>query len=111
MYFYAFSCIFMTMTSSDTRALAKALDNFRKEHGMTQGDLARRLSVSQPHLSRVISGSVPPGDKLRFRIVQLFSERTPEEQTEWLKKVAAAEANSRSFRRLVDAALEILRGR
>lgn len=96
------------MTSSDVRVLAKTLDNFRRSHGMTQGDLARRLRVSQPHLSRVISGSVPPGDKLRYRIAQLLAEQPPKEQSEWLATVAAAAAKSPIFKRLVDSALEIL---
>jgi transcriptional regulator with XRE-family HTH domain len=97
------------MTSMDRKAFAKILDNFRRERGMTQTELARQLRVSQPHLSRVISGSVPVGDKLRFRANRLLTVgHRPEQQIAWLKKVSDAATQSPAFRRLVNSALQML---
>jgi transcriptional regulator with XRE-family HTH domain len=100
----------MYMTSSDPTTLAKTLENFRRDHGMTQAELARRLGVGQPHLSRVISGKAVPGTKLTFRARRLlFAGSAANETEEWLKGVAKAAARSPSFRRLVTSALEMLR--
>jgi transcriptional regulator with XRE-family HTH domain len=109
MYFYVFLCIFMYMTSTKRSSFAKTLDNFRRQEGLTQGDLARQLRVSQPHISRILSGDVPPGDKLRLRTAQLLAARQSLTQhSEWAEKVASAAGRSAAFRRLVGAALEML---
>jgi hypothetical protein len=71
--------------------------------------LARRLGVSQPHVSRVISGDIPPGNKLRLRIEKLIAiERQPEEPGKWLARVSAAAGQSEDFRRLVNLAMDML---
>jgi transcriptional regulator with XRE-family HTH domain len=100
----------MHMTSTKRGSFAKTLDNFRKQEGLTQDDLARLLRVSQPHVSRILSGDVPPGDKLRLRAARLLAARqTPTQHPEWAEKVAAAAGRSAAFRRLVGAALEMLK--
>lgn len=109
MYFYVYLCIFIHMTSQKRSSFAKILDNFRRQEGLTQDDLARQLRVSQPHISRILSGDVPPGNKLRLRVARLLAARqTPTQHPEWAEKVAAAAGRSAAFRRLVGAALEIL---
>jgi transcriptional regulator with XRE-family HTH domain len=100
----------MQMASSDPDALAKTLENFRRDHGMTQAELARRLGVGQPHLSRVISGKAIPGTKLTFRARRLLlAVSRPAQTDEWLKAVAKAAARSPNFKQLVTSALEMLR--
>lgn len=109
MYFYTFLCIFTHMTSTKRTSFAKALDNFRRRQGLTQGDLARRLGVSQPHISRILSEEVPPGDKLRLRVARFLAvQQPPTQHPDWVEKVAAAAGRSDAFRRLVGAALEMI---
>jgi transcriptional regulator with XRE-family HTH domain len=109
MYFYVFSCIIMYMTSTKRSSFAKTLDNFRRQEGLTQDDLARQLRVSQPHLSRILSGEVSPGNKLKLRAARLLAaQQTPRQHPEWAKKVAEAAGRSAAFRRLVGAALQML---
>jgi transcriptional regulator with XRE-family HTH domain len=87
------------------------LEKFRREHGLTQGELASRLGVSQPHLSRVISGTTPPGNKLAFRIERLLNRPSPKRTDKWLDRVGHAAGRSNAFRTLVDSALEIMKKR
>jgi transcriptional regulator with XRE-family HTH domain len=109
MYFYVFLCILMHMTSTKRNPFAKTLDNFRRQQGLTQDDLARQLRVSQPHISRILSGSVPPGDKLRLRAARLLAAQPiPTQRPEWVEKIVAAAERSAAFRRLVGAALEMV---
>lgn len=99
----------MHMTSTKRGSFAKTLDNFRRQRGLTQNDLARQLRVSQPHISRILSGDVPPGDKLRLRVARLLAVQQPSaHQPEWVEKVAGAARRSAAFRRLLSAALEML---
>lgn len=99
----------MHMTSSNWRLFADRLDNFRKQRGMSQGDLARLLGVSQPHISRVLSADVPPGDKLRSRAMKILAaQQEAPENPEWLEKVAAAAGKSEAFRRLLAEALTLV---
>jgi len=99
----------MYMTSAKLSSFARTLDNFRRQEGMTQEDLARRLRVSQPHISRILSGEVPPGDKLRLRATSLLSSRREAPQhPDWANKVVAAAGRSVAFRRIVGAALDML---
>jgi transcriptional regulator with XRE-family HTH domain len=85
------------------------LEKFRRQRGMNQDELARQLNVSQPHLSRVISGSVPPGNKLMFRIEKLLAARSPPRKDDhWMEQVTRAAERSPSFKRLINSALEIL---
>lgn len=87
-----------------------ALEKFRKENGLNQEELARRLRVSQPHLSRVIGGNATAGNKLLFRIRGLLGgQPSPASNDKWLIEVAKAAKRSRSFRRLVSSAMELLR--
>ncbi|WP_315707349.1 MULTISPECIES: helix-turn-helix transcriptional regulator [unclassified Bradyrhizobium] len=109
MYFYVFLCINMYMTSSKPSVFARTLDNFRRRQGMTQKELARQLRVSQPHISRILSGEVPPGDKLRLRASRLLTAQpTSMQHPEWTNKVVAAADRSAAFRRLVAAALDMM---
>lgn len=97
------------MTSAERRAIGKALENLRRERGLNQDELARRLGVSQPHISRVISGDIPVGNKLRLRIEKLLAvERQSEAPGKWLAKVGAAAERSEEFRRLVNLAMDML---
>ena len=97
------------MTSAERRALGKALENFRRERGLNQDELARRLGVSQPHISRVISGDIPAGNKLRLRIEKLLvAKRQSEAPGKWLAKVGATAGRSEDFRRLVSLAMDML---
>jgi DNA-binding XRE family transcriptional regulator len=109
MYFYVFSCIVIYMTSTKRSSFAKTLDNFRRQEGLTQDDLARQLRVSQPHISRILSGEVSPGTKLRLRVARLLAaQQIPRQHPEWAEKVAEAAGRSAAFRRLVGAALQML---
>lgn len=99
----------MGMASAEHRAIGKALENLRRERGLNQDELARRLGVSQPHISRVISGEIPAGNKLRLRIGKLLAaEHHSEVPGKWLAKVGAAAGRSKDFRRLVNLAMDIL---
>jgi len=90
--------------------LFTALEQFRKANGLNQDELARTLGVSQPHLSRVIAGTSAAGNKLLFRIRALLDgQRRPLLGDRWLMDVAAAAKRSKSFRRLVSSAMELLR--
>lgn len=95
-----------------SRRLLIALESFRRERGLNQGELAARLQVSQPHLSRVISGAASPGLKLQVRIRKLLSdaaEPSDAARDTWLEQIAAAAKRSPSFKTLVDRALDLVR--
>ncbi|MGY3582878.1 transcriptional regulator with XRE-family HTH domain [Bradyrhizobium sp. USDA 4341] len=112
MLIYVFLCISMHMTSTERRALGKALENFRREQGLNQGELARQLGVTQSHISRVISGEVSAGNKLKLRIESILTAgRRPEAPGRWLAKVGAAAERSRDFKRLVDLAMAMFERR
>jgi transcriptional regulator with XRE-family HTH domain len=100
----------MQMTTA-IKCITRDLDRFRRERGLTQGELASQLGVSQPHLSRVISGTVRPGNKLEFRIAKLLDEKPPKNADEWLDRVRQAAARSRAFKALVSSALEMMKRR
>ena len=88
------------------------LEKFRRERGMNQQELADMLDVSQSQLSRVISGSVPPGNKLMFRIKKLLAAAPPPRRhDDWVELVTQAAERSPSFKRLINSALEILNKR
>ncbi|MGE3993036.1 helix-turn-helix domain-containing protein [Pseudorhodoplanes sp.] len=90
--------------------LFTALEKFQKANGLNQEELARKLRVSQSHLSRVIGGNATAGNKLLFRIRGLLgSQPNPPSSDKWLIEVAEAAKRSRSFRRLVSSAMELLR--
>jgi transcriptional regulator with XRE-family HTH domain len=109
MYIYVFLCITMQMARE---SLAKDLENYRRRNGLTQSDLARLLRISQPHLSRLLSGGTRAGVKLRVRVEKLVAgdpQDTP--PTEWSRIVAKVAARSPSFRKLVNTALQIFNER
>jgi transcriptional regulator with XRE-family HTH domain len=107
MYFYVHS---YRIAMSKTR-LVKELEEFRRRRGLTQGELASQLGVSQPHLSRIISGAVAPGNKLEFRMAQLIDGKPRKKFDEWLDQVRRASGRSPAFRALVNSALEIMKKR
>lgn len=92
-----------------SESLAKDLEFYRRRKGLTQNELAQQLGVSQPHLSRLLSGGAMPGVKLRSRIAKVVGSGANDvRETEWSRTVAKMAARSPSFRELVDAALRIL---
>lgn len=93
------------------KRIVQNLEKLRREHGLTQTELASQLGVTQSHLSRVIAGAVPPGNKLEYRIGRLLAERPGEDADEWLQSVKEAAGRSRAFRTLVNSALAIMRRR
>jgi transcriptional regulator with XRE-family HTH domain len=112
MYFYVFLCIFMLMARVVKKTIFDDLEEFRRRRGMNQDELAQELNVSQPHLSRVISGSAPPGNKLMFRIEKLLANQSPPRRADdWLEQVTRAAKRSPSFKKLIDSALDILKKR
>jgi transcriptional regulator with XRE-family HTH domain len=86
------------------------LEKLRRERGWTQKELASRLNVTQSHICRVISGAVPAGNKLRFRISRLI-DAPPKNADAWLDNVAQAAGRSPAFRALINSALQIMRRR
>lgn len=98
------------MAKRKRNILPSELEGFRRDQGLTQTELAAKLGISQPHLSRVLSGTVTPGDKLTFRLNRLLG-RKPESGAvdPWLERVKTASARSTSFKELVESALDILR--
>src|SRR5437868_2982281 len=99
MYFY--------IMKTSKKRLIQQLDKLRRERGLTQGELASHLGVSQPHLSRVMSGAMSPGNKLEFRITRLLDTKSAKNADEWIDRVKQAAERSPAFRRLTDAALEL----
>jgi transcriptional regulator with XRE-family HTH domain len=87
------------------------LEKLRRERGLTQGELASQLGVSQSHLSRVISGAAAPGTKLGFRIARLLEGNPSRKPDEWLERVRQAARLSPAFRALVTAALRMMKKR
>jgi transcriptional regulator with XRE-family HTH domain len=87
------------------------LEKLRRECGLTQAELASQLGVSQPHLSRIISGEVLPGGKLKFRIARLLDRKPPKKTDDWLDRIRETAARSPAFRALVNSALEIMKRR
>jgi transcriptional regulator with XRE-family HTH domain len=97
--------------ATSKKRLVRDLEEFRKGHGLTQGELASQLGVSQPHLSRIISGAVVPGSKLEFRMARLLDRKPQKKVDEWLDQVRRAAGRSPAFRTLVNSALEIMKKR
>jgi transcriptional regulator with XRE-family HTH domain len=87
------------------------LERFRKGRGLTQSELASQLGVSQPHLSRIISGAVAPGNKLEFRMAKLLEREPQKKVDDWLDQVRQAAGRSPAFWALVNSALEIMKKR
>jgi len=56
---------------------------------MNQAELAARLGIGHPHLSRVISGDVPAGNCYSDRSAAR-ARPPPEERSEWLTRIEAA---------------------
>lgn len=99
------------MARSAGKELGRDLEEFRRKCGINQKELARSLGISQPHLSRIISGEVAPGNKLTFRIREMLSTKAGLPLDMWSREVREAASRSRSFKRLIDSALEILNRR
>jgi transcriptional regulator with XRE-family HTH domain len=97
--------------NATTKRVVRDLERLRRERGLTQSELASQLGVSQAHLSRVISGAAPPGNKLEFRITRLLGEERPRKVNEWLNQIELAALRSDNFKNLVDAALKIMEER
>ncbi|MCK1604696.1 helix-turn-helix transcriptional regulator [Bradyrhizobium sp. 155] len=94
-------------------AFSKDLDNYRRTRGLTQAELARELRVSQPHLSRLLAAGAKPGVKLRRRASELLAmeSRKVSPSSEWSRAVAELAARLPAFKKLVNAAMELLNRR
>lgn len=99
------------MARSSEKELGRDLEVFRRKRGINQKEMASSLGISQPHLSRIISGEVAPGNKLAFRIREMLSTKAELSTDLWSREVREAANRSRSFKRLIDSALEILNRR
>ena len=93
------------------KRIAQDLEEFRRGRGLTQGELASQLGVTQPHVSRIISGAVAPGNKLEYRMAKLLDRKPQKKVDEWLDQVRRAAGRSPAFRALVNSALEIMKKR
>ena len=64
----------MNHTSSMTRAetIGERIKRERRAVGMTQRDLAHRVQVGVPHISKVEAGRESPSDELLHRIAEVF---------------------------------------
>lgn len=69
----------MKRTKTDN-AIGPAWSKWRRDHLMTQPDLARILNVSRVHLSRVENGHYIPGFALRGRMKALMKQHEKEKQ-------------------------------
>ena len=107
MYFYINLCQMARLK----KRVVQNLEEFRRVRGLTQGELASQLGVSQPHLSRIISGAVAPGNKLEFRMAKLLDGKPQKKLDEWLDQVGRMAGRSPAFRALVNSALEIMKKR
>lgn len=96
----------MHMAISKKRIIHE-LNELRRQRGITQSELASQLRVSQPHLSRVMSGAVPPGNKLEFRMTKLLETTSAKNADHWMTKVNEAAKRSTAFRNLMNAALHL----
>ena len=86
------------------------LKSLMEREGWTQADAAMHLGVSQGHLSKVLADKNPAGPKLRRGMAALLNETVsaPDELDQWLVGVRNAAAHSAEFRRLVEAAMQIM---
>jgi transcriptional regulator with XRE-family HTH domain len=86
------------------------LERARLADGLSQRQLASRLKISQPYLSRLVSKKVPLTGKMR-RKIKLYLDRRGQfgqDQAQWLARIADAAERSPAFRGLVEAALELV---
>jgi transcriptional regulator with XRE-family HTH domain len=106
MYIYVLLCLCKKMARDP---FSKDLENYRRRNGLTQTELASSLRVSQSHLSRLLSEGAQPGIKLRRRVSKLLrGSQAAGHDTEWSRAVTEMAARSPSFRKLVNAAMDIL---
>lgn len=75
-----------TTRSPRVRALAAALRAVREEHGISNRELAGRLSIDQSHLSRIETGKKTPSIETTAMI--LAALRTPPEERERILDLA-----------------------
>lgn len=90
--------------------LRKRLGEFAEREGLNQAGLAKILSISQPHLSRILSNKVPLSRKIARRAEQLFifDGKGNMVQSDLEGAVLDAIKDSHAFANLVSAALELL---
>jgi transcriptional regulator with XRE-family HTH domain len=87
-----------------------ALDRARRIDRLNQADFASRLGITQPHLSKLLSGGRKPSSALEARIRAYLSERprvTAADAPEWAKEALELAGSSPEFRDLLRAALRL----
>lgn len=88
------------------------LEQARREDGLSQQELAQRLGVGQPYLSKLLAKKVNPSSQALWRIGQYLNgrpPRMPDSAPDWAKQVVETAAASPDFKELVLAALRISR--
>ena len=83
------------------------LDQARREDGLTQQELARRLGVGQPHLSRLLRGRAEPSPRLFLKIRRYLRSKPRAPAPDWARQVVETAAASPDFLELVLAALKV----
>jgi HTH-type transcriptional regulator/antitoxin HipB len=63
--------------------LGQALKHFREEAGLTQGELAARLGMRQPYLSKIEAGKATPRTNLLIQILREVGARIVVVKADW----------------------------
>jgi predicted transcriptional regulator len=89
-------------------ALAAALDQARREDGLSQHALARVLGSSQANVSKLLRGQHKPRPNLAKAVQTYLAARHQgdmEPSEVWMRRLLSACERSKAFRDIVDAAL------
>lgn len=85
-----------------------ALSRAKRADGLNQAELASRLGITQPHLSKLLSGKRKPSQILEERIRAHLSGRPSAaagDAPDWVRDALELAGNSPEFRDLLRAAL------
>ena len=66
-----------------------AIRALRVQDGLSQGELARMIGISQPRLSEMETGAAPITPRVRIRIAQIFN--IDDETIEMVRRVKLSE--------------------
>ncbi|WP_366524260.1 helix-turn-helix domain-containing protein [Brevundimonas sp.] len=58
-----------------------------KELGLSQNDVARACGLSQPHMSRVLSGGLSPGRKTSTALAAWLQQEPPNDASKQLERL------------------------
>lgn len=92
-------------------ALALALDQARRDDGLSQEALAARLGTSQANVSKILAGRQQPHPRLLREIQSFIGPRWPYVAVGsdvWIQQVVRAATRSEPFRKLVASALQLM---